>query len=120
MRFTIDGSDELERRLEGLCGDVAERVRGVIPARKLEGIVLGGGYGRGEGGVLRTQKGDLLYNDMEFYVFLRGSRLWNVRRYQAALNELCERVSGQAGLHVEIKIESLSRFSRAPVSMVTY
>src|SRR5882762_1805177 len=74
-RFTIDGSEALEAQLANICGEVAARVQSVIPAAKLEAVVLGGGYGRGEGGVLRTVRGDQPYNDIEFYVFLRGSRL---------------------------------------------
>src|SRR5438105_4846760 len=80
-RFTIDGSDALEAQLANICEQVAACVQSVIAVTKLEAIVLGGGYGRGEGGVLRMPRGDQPYNDIEFYVFLRGSRLWNQRKY---------------------------------------
>src|SRR5580692_3959935 len=61
-RFTIDGSQELEERLERICGQVKRRAADIVPRPKLEAIVLGGGYGRGEGGVLRTEGGDQPYN----------------------------------------------------------
>jgi hypothetical protein len=35
---------------------------------KLRGVVLGGGYARGEGGVLVDDAGEHLYNDLDFYV----------------------------------------------------
>ncbi len=35
-------------------------------------LLLGGGYGRGEGGVLETGGRASLYNDLEFYVFATG------------------------------------------------
>lgn len=119
-RFTIDGSDKLEQSLDSICGEVAQGVRQVIPALKLDGLVLGGGYGRGEGGVLRTQNSDAPYNDVEYYVFLRGNRLLNERRYRPALNELGERLSADSGIHIEFKCDSIRRLRHSPVSMFTY
>jgi hypothetical protein len=119
-RFTIDGSRELEDRLQRICGNVKCRVTELIPRRKLAAIVLGGGYGRGEGGVLRTEAGDQPYNDLEFYVFLRGNRLWQQHRYGRMLRELGALLSVEAGLHVEFKIDCVDRWRRSPVSMFSY
>src|SRR4051794_37699748 len=72
-RFTMDGDDALEKHLTRGCEQVLSGVRGLIPAHKLEAVLLGGGYGRGEGGVLRTSEGDRPYNDLEFYVAITGN-----------------------------------------------
>jgi hypothetical protein len=119
-RFTIDGSEALEKHLAKICEKVLAGVRVLIPENKLEALVLGGGYGRGQGGVLKTNSGDAPYNDMEFYVFLRGNRVLNERKYHEALAELGERLSGLAGLHVEFKVDSLARLRRSPVTMFSY
>jgi len=74
-RFTIGGSDALEMQLTEICQRVADGVANIVPQSRLDAILLAGGYGRGEGGVLKTHEGERPYNDMEFYVFLRGSRL---------------------------------------------
>src|SRR5580658_4912604 len=87
-RFTIDGSSGLEDCLERLCGKVKGGVTDLIPRQKLAAIVLGGGYGRGEGGVLRTETGDQPYNDLEFYVFIRSNRWLNERRHRDRLHQL--------------------------------
>jgi len=119
-RFTIDGSDELESRLSALCGRIGEAVQQLVPASKLQALVLAGGYGRGEGGVLQTAEGDQPYNDIEFYVFISGNPLLNCRRYRYELDRLGHDLSGPAGLHVEFKIESIERLRRDPVSMFSY
>ena len=63
-------ANQLENALAGLAHDL-EALR--LP--KLAAVVLGGGYGRGEGGVLHTPQGDRLYNDLDFFVFsARASR----------------------------------------------
>jgi hypothetical protein len=119
-QFTIDGGPELEAHLGGICQKVAEEVCSVVPGHRLEALVLGGGYGRGEGGVLVRDGRELPYNDMDFYVFLRGNRLLNDRRYGQELHGLGERLSPSAGLHVEFKIDSIARLRQSAVSMFSY
>ncbi len=119
-RFTMDGSDALERHLAATCERVAEGVRALVPAAKLEGVLLGGGYGRGEGGVLRTAQGDRPYNDLEFYVLIRGCSFLNERRHVHPLHELGEKLSPDARLEVEFKILSLRKLRSSPVNMFYY
>lgn len=120
QRFTLDGDDGLERHLALNCEKILIEVQQIVPPYKLEALVLGGGYGRGEGGVLRTDTGDRPYNDLEFYVFLSGNRFWNERTFRGALAEMGERLSPEAGLHVEFKVDSLGRLRRGPVTMFSY
>jgi hypothetical protein len=119
-RFTIDGSLSLEQQLLALCDHIACRVEAIVPAHRLEGLLLGGGYGRGEGGVLHTPCGDQPYNDLEFYVLVRGPVFLNERRYRRALHALADELSPIAGLDVEFKVLSAERLRRSPVSMFYY
>lgn len=120
QRFTADGSRELERHLTETCTGIAAGIRGLVPSTKLEAVLLGGGYGRGEGGVLRTASGDQPYNDLEFYVFIRGNRHVNELRFARALHVLGEILTPQAGVEVEFKITSRRELERAPISMFSY
>ena len=119
-RFTLDGSADLERHLASVCEKVRAEVRALIPSAKLDGLLLGGGYGRGEGGVLRTGAGDQPYNDLEFYVFVRGNAVFAERKYRAALHALGHRLSPAAGLEVEFKVLTLGKLRRAAPSMFFY
>ena len=96
-RFTLGGSDAMERHLTHVCKDVVAGFARIIPGHKLEGIALGGGYGRGEGGVLETPLGDQPYNDLEFYVFVRGHPWLNARRYAKSLHKLIAETLGARG-----------------------
>lgn len=120
QRFTLDGSEELEAALQATCDRVREGVSAIIPATGLEGLLLAGGYGRGEGGVLRTPEGDRPYNDLEFYVFARGNRFLAERRFGPPLHELGERLSPEAGLEVEFKVLTAGHLRRSPTSMFYY
>jgi len=120
LRFTLDGDDALERGLKRTCARVLSGIRGLIPADKLEAVVLGGGYGRGEGGVLRGPAGDRPYNDLEFDVAIRGNRHVNEFRYHRRLDVLGEILTHLADAEIEFKITSLAELAARPVSMFSY
>jgi rhamnosyltransferase len=119
-RFTIDGGEALERELECLCRKISSAVRHLVPEPVLDGLVLAGGYGRGEGGVLAAGDHERPYNDLEFYVFVRGNRLLGEWWYQTGLRALGEELSLDAGLHVEFKVDSLPCLRSRPVSMFSH
>ena len=116
-RFTLDGSDALEQQLANVCKKVLAGIGHLIPKHNLKGIALGGGYGRGEGGVLKTPAGDQPYNDLEFYVFVGGQPWLNERRYAKALHELSEELSLIAGVELEFKITSPAKLRRSSASL---
>jgi len=72
-RFTIDGNQKLESSLLDFQEEVREEVCRIIPESEIESILLGGGYGRGEGGVLQAGNEEWPYNDFEYYVFVHGN-----------------------------------------------
>jgi hypothetical protein len=117
QRFTTDGSATMEERLAEWCAGFAEDVRKLIPEGVLEAIVLGGGYGRGEGGVLRTDEGDFPYNDLEFYIFVRGPLLLRERQYRGSPAEVTHRWSEKTGIEFEAKILTFTKIQRSPVTM---
>ncbi|MGV3775063.1 MAG: hypothetical protein ACO1QB_19355 [Verrucomicrobiales bacterium] len=119
-RFTIDGSELLEKKLEVICEKAAVRLVDVLPAGKLELLLLAGGYGRGEGGVLKTNSEDAPYNDLEFYVFLSGNRILNQKRLGQSIHHLGEELTTELGIEVEFKIASLKELEASPVTMFTY
>ena len=119
-RFTIDGSPDLEAHLATTCDRVLAGVRRLVPAAQLDGVLLGGGYGRGEGGVLKTPAGDQPYNDLEFYVFIRGNAILAEKKYRHPLHELGESLSPAAGLEVEFKVLTVDKLRRSAPSMFYY
>jgi len=119
-RFTLDGSERLEKFLDELCRESRDAIRQIIPASKLVCILLGGGYGRGEGGVLRKGNQDLPYNDLEFYVVHGMNFLIAQKLYNHSLHQLATKLSKKAGIDVEFKLLSLSQLERSGVSMFYY
>ncbi|MCI0746387.1 MAG: hypothetical protein L0Y58_13375 [Verrucomicrobia subdivision 3 bacterium] len=118
-RFTVDGSDELEAFLAESCEGVRSAVMAALPPNSIEGLLLAGGYGRGEGGVASSES-DRPYNDLEFYLFVRNNPLIYEHRHRTALANVTHGLSEAIGIEVEIKIISLAKLRRAPVSIFFY
>ena len=112
-RFTLNGGDALEHHLANVCKKVLAGIGRIIPGHKLEGVALGGGYGRGEGGVLKTLAEDQPYNDLELYVFVRGHPWLNERRYAKPLHALSAELLLSAGVELEFKITSPGKVRRS-------
>ncbi len=119
-RFTLDGDDGLERHLRHTCEGIVDGILGLIPSGHLQAVILGGGYGRGEGGVLRELAGDRPYNDLEFYVAIKGNRHLNELRYHRRLEVLGEILTHLADVEIEFKITSLEEIGAKPASMFAY
>jgi hypothetical protein len=119
-RFTIDGSDALETELSGLCERARAAILEIIPTRKVKALLLGGGYGRGEGGVLKSPAGDKPYNDLEFYILHPGSDLFAEKLYSSKIHQVAEELTAVAGIEVEFKLLSLQKLQSSPVTMFYY
>jgi hypothetical protein len=119
-RFTIDGSDALENELSEICARAKDGILRAIPSRKIHALLLGGGYGRGEGGVLRTPEGDKPYNDLEFYVLHKGADLFAEKTYGAKIHHVAEELTQISGIEAEFKLLSLQKLQKSPVTMFYY
>lgn len=119
-RFTVDGGDTLELHLSKICAEVCAGVQEIVSPDLLDGLLLGGGYGRGEGGVLKTRDGERPYNDMEFYVFVKGSTIIAEKRFRAALQKLGHDLEPYAGLEVEFKIVNRRTLEKSGTTMFFY
>ena len=69
---------------------------------ELAGICLGGGYGRGEGGVYRDSGGaPHLYNDLDFFVFTAGASRRRRREIDLRLEPVAHRWTEALGVDVD-------------------
>ena len=72
FKYFLEDEPELEARLDRFLARLGEDLGQQPFHRGVSALVLGGGYGRGEGGVFRADEAGAaaLYNDLEFYVFV--------------------------------------------------
>lgn len=85
-RYTRIGDIALEQRISTWLREIAADLEALNPAHRPLAVYLGGGYGRGDGGVAMKANGSSLYNDLDFFVF--GKNFLHCRRINRALPKL--------------------------------
>ena len=110
--YTAIPSAELAGLLDRVRSGVAAEVE-ALHLPKLAEVVMGGGYGRGEGGVRHTPQGDKLYNDLDFFVFSRRASKRERRAIEAALKPISEHWEKELGIAVDFSpVKNLSALRR--------
>lgn len=101
MPFTVDGSEALELRIQADMARIRDEALAAVGAENLTALALGGGYGRGEGGVYVVDGEERIYNDYDLFVIVpfrsRSRRKWVSERLRAAK----ERAEPSCGIHVD-------------------
>lgn len=106
--YTAIPSGEIAELLDRVRAGVAAEVE-ALRLPKLAEVVLGGGYGRGEGGVRHTPQGDKLYNDLDFFVFSDRASKTERQAIEAALKPISERWEKKLGIAVDFSpVKNLS------------
>ncbi len=70
MIFATHGSPAFNARLDDVLGRIAATVQAAL-GENLVALIFGGGYGRGEGGVLRDQGKEYPYNDLDLTLIVK-------------------------------------------------
>lgn len=104
-RFVAIDSPAMDRLVEETAACVGADIEALAIPR-LRGVVLGGGYGRGEGGVFVGEDGsESLYNDLDFYVVAEdGSTDADIAAIGEALSPVSKKWTAQLGVDVDFCI----------------
>jgi hypothetical protein len=86
--YTINGSIEFEQKITSDMKAIVNRVTTVVGESDLVAIILGGGYGRGEGGVRVIDGNELLFNDYDLFVISKSISRSKLKTYQNKLKLL--------------------------------
>lgn len=100
LKFTASANPEAEallrKALEGIRSDIA-----ALNLRGLAGVYLGGGYGRGEGGVFCKNGTVRLYNDLDFFPVGTGLGKTDKAHIDSALREVSRKWHAELGIDVD-------------------
>lgn len=118
-RFTRDGNAALEKHLDWVCEQVKMNVEVLLPRTVMEGLVLTGPYGCGEGGVMKLVN-DTPFDTMEFVVLVKGAAQVECADLRQILDDLAGRLTPFANTKLMIRMESKARLKKAPVSVDSY
>lgn len=100
-RFTGTGNAEAEGILTRALPLIADDISRAAP-RGIAGVYLGGGYGRGEGGVfVNADSRAILYNDLDFFVFTNALTHPQRKAVNTALEKVSQKWTAKLGIDVD-------------------
>lgn len=106
-RFVAGECPELDQAVESALRELGGEIeRARIP--RLAGVVLGGGYGRGEGGALLGSGAPRLYNDLDFFAITEDGapEAETVAAVGKALEPIAEKWTKQLGVDVDFAVKT--------------
>lgn len=118
VHYFVESCPQLAEQLDSTCDSIAisaeSAVRSGVP---IGAIVLGGGYGRGEGGIWRDrrQAAPALYNDLDFFLFSDRSDDLGLRAWVANEEKIW---TERLGIHVDFAILPPQSIDHAGESMM--
>ena len=118
MPFTRLADRRLERRIESELAFLTGEIRRVVPARSLLAIVLGGGYGRGDGGMHMAPHGPLPHDDYELLVVLRGLSPFGQRSVRCTIEGRRAEWEKSIGTAVELSVVTTSKLRHAAPTLM--
>lgn len=96
VTYTRDGSKAFNERLQNALTRIADRVESEM-GDNLVSLILGGGYGRGEGGIILRNGMEMPYNDLDFTLVVKNKSSVPWDRLNVTRNEFAK----ELGIHVD-------------------
>ena len=90
-KYTLTGSEKFDKLIDEQLIQVTQEILNLIPQKDIAAILLGGGYGRGEGGVLLENGEESLYNDYDLFVILKNVSYLKKKEYQNKIHFIHEK-----------------------------
>lgn len=119
LRYFPGDAEPLRLLLDHYLAALSERLGRSAFSAEVAFLLLAGGYGRGEGGVLEKEGTcPALYNDIEFYLVLRNASARAAA--EAWCREESHRGEDETGIEVEFKVLALAALATAEPSMFYY
>ncbi len=120
-RYTVFGSEEIDRTIDAHMKTLVSAALATIGERNLSAIILGGGYGRGEGGVTIRDGMERLYNDYDMFVVSNGLSMAEKKETDQKFRELSTRLTKEFGIEVDFSpLKNASELRRLDYEMVWY
>lgn len=119
-RYTVYGTREFDQKIDDDMHIIAEAVAGGISGNQIAAVILGGGYGRGEGGVHRNSKGEMsLHNDYDMFVITDNVSYSARQKINRELKEISEKLTARIGIDVDFSpVKNRSELATLPFTMM--
>ena len=119
-RFTARGGAEVERQITRLLEAVADEGAKALEPHACTAVVLIGGYGRGEGGVDRSDGHERPHNNLDLLVITGDAGASALQQAKQALQEAVAPISREHNIDIDTSAVAASSLRSSPSLVIWY
>ncbi len=119
-KYSLQGSDQFDQRLDNDLQEVVEAVRAIPESSSVQAIVLMGGYGRGEGTPFLQGGMQCPFNDYDLVVVSSPLSTYHRQQLRWRLQQLEQQLSQKLGIAVDLYLHTTNTLQRAEHSLLNY
>ena len=121
LLYTVYGDSEFDKKITSDIELVSRSILSVIPCDDIAAIILGGGYGRGEGGVVIKGNSMSLYNDYDMFLVTNDISKNKKKEYAKKVFEISEKLTEEIGVDVDFgPLKNISELRKMPFTLMYY
>lgn len=114
VRYTVQEDPRIDAKIQGDLNLIRREILGLL-GRDAKAILLAGGFGRGEGGVIVSDESVEIVNDYDIIILLEAASLWRYLRlfwkFDEPIDALASGLAQRLGLkQVDLVLRPLSYF----------
>ncbi len=119
-RFSVRGSPAFEERMTALLREIASKANDVLAPPACRAMVLLGGYGRGEGGVMVTDNEEHPHNNLDFLVITRSLSRKQQQALKTRLKNVLFPLTREQHIEFDFSLVDETRLRRSPSLVMWY
>lgn len=112
MIYAPEGSPAFQMEFGEAMAELGEATQAALGSN-LVALVLGGGYGRGEGGIVHAGGADHAFNDVDLFLFVNDPASVDTSRLHSIERSYSEKIHAEVEFGPATVVESLSRMRPA-------
>ena len=116
--FTAYGNEQVELAIRQQIFRISEALRAELMGLRCSAILLLGGYGKGEGGVVTVDGEQRPHNNLDFLVILEHARRGQKRQYIRRAHERLRQIKTDADLGVDLTAMTESEFKQLETRLI--
>ena len=121
LLYTVYGDSAFDKKISSDMKLISDSILSVIPSNDIAAIILGGGYGRGEGGVVIKGNSMSLYNDYDMFLVTNDISKNKKKEYAEKVFEISEKLTEQIGVDVDFgPLKNISELRKMPFTLMYY
>lgn len=105
-KLSIKGSNHFEEKMTELLNDISEDIENSVSQELYKCVILIGGYGRGEGGVITKNGIEYPHNNFDFLIISKNLSKKNEKNLEKDINKIITSYCNKIDLDFDLSILS--------------